>query len=171
MGVRMTKRDRFAGLIFAVLAGWLVAPKSAPAEPSRDQPAPALVITRLDGGRFDLSQLRGKVVLVNYWATWCIPCRKEMPRLDAYYRQYHDQGLEIIGISVDRPGQREKVIEVMSSLAYPAAMALDVMDDGFGKPRGVPSTFVIDRAGVVRDKFIDVYDQLLRDVVLPLLAH
>jgi cytochrome c biogenesis protein CcmG, thiol:disulfide interchange protein DsbE len=171
MGVRMLRRVRVAGLLLAVLAGWLVAPKSAPAEPSLDQPAPALVITRLDGSRFDLGQLRGKVVLVNYWASWCIPCRKEMPRLDAYYRQHHDQGLEIIGISVDRPGQRAKVIEIMSGLAYPAAMASDVMDDGFGKPKGVPSTFVIDRAGVVRDKFIDVYDQLLTDVVLPLLAH
>jgi peroxiredoxin len=94
-----------------------------------------------------------------------------MPRLDAFYRQYHEQGLEIIGISVDRPGQREKVIEIMSSLAYPGAMGSDVMDDGFGKPRGVPSTFVIDRGGVVRDKFIDVYDQLLTDVVLPLLPR
>jgi peroxiredoxin len=166
----MTKWVRFSGVALAILSSWLGAPEIAPAEPSMEQPAPTLVITRLDGGRFDLSQLRGKVVLVNYWATWCIPCRKEMPRLDAFYRQYHEQGLEIIGISVDRPGQREKVVEIMSSLAYPAAMVSDVMDDGFGKPRGVPSTFVIDRGGVVRDKFIDVYDKLLTDVVLPLLA-
>jgi cytochrome c biogenesis protein CcmG/thiol:disulfide interchange protein DsbE len=167
----MTKWVRFAGIALTTLASWLGAPEIARAEPSMEQPAPTLVITRLDGSRFDLSQLRGKVVLVNYWATWCIPCRKEMPRLDAFYRQYHEQGLEIIGISVDRPGQREKVIEIMSSLAYPGAMGSDVMDDGFGKPRGVPSTFVIDRSGVVRDKFIDIYDQLLTDVVLPLLTH
>jgi len=167
----MTKWVRFAGVVIAILSGWLGGPENAPAEPNMGQPAPTLVITRLDGGRFDLSQLRGKVVLVNYWATWCIPCRKEMPRLATFYRQYHEQGLEIIGISVDRPGQRDKVVEIMSSLAYPAAMGSDVMDDGFGKPKGVPSTFVIDRGGVVRDKFIDVYDQLLMDVVVPLLAR
>jgi len=94
-----------------------------------------------------------------------------MPRLDAFYRQHNGQGLEMIAISVDRPGQREKVIETMSTLAYPAAMVADAMEDGFGKPKGVPSTFVIDRNGVVRDKFIDVYDQLLTDVVLPLLSR
>jgi cytochrome c biogenesis protein CcmG/thiol:disulfide interchange protein DsbE len=166
----MTKWVRWAGVLFALLAGWPDPPEVARAEPSLDQPAPTLVLTRLDGTTFDLTQLHGKVVLVNYWATWCIPCRKEMPRLDAFYRRHHEEGLELIGISVDRPGQRDEVIETMRPLAYPAAMALDVVDDGFGKPKGVPATFVIDRSGVVRDKFIDVYDQLLSDVVLPLLA-
>ena len=71
------------------------------AAPVLNEAAPPLVVTTLDGQTFDLSNLRGKVVLVNYWATWCAPCRKEMPTLDAFYRRYRSQGLELIGISVD----------------------------------------------------------------------
>jgi peroxiredoxin len=143
----------------------------ARAEPAMDQPAPALVVTGLDGQTFDLGKLRGKVVLVNYWATWCAPCRKEMPRLDAFYRRYHDRGLELIGISIDRARDREKVRKAMTKLAYPAAMSSAISVDGFGPPEGAPLTFVVDTNGIVRDKFIDVYDQLLTDVVIPLLPR
>jgi cytochrome c biogenesis protein CcmG/thiol:disulfide interchange protein DsbE len=143
----------------------------ARAEPTIDQPAPELVATKLDGQTFDLGHLRGKVVLVNFWATWCFPCLKEMPRLDAFYRRYREQGLEIIGISIDRARDREKVRKTMTALAYPAAMVNEISVDGFGAPEGVPATFVVDTGGVVRDKFIDVYDKLLTDVVLPLLPH
>ncbi|MGD0946445.1 MAG: redoxin family protein [Candidatus Binatia bacterium] len=60
------------------------------------QPAPALVVQQLDGQAFDLGTLRGKVVIVNFWATWSPPCRTEMPILDAFYQQYHARGLEMI---------------------------------------------------------------------------
>ncbi len=56
------------------------------------QPAPALVAQELSGQTFDLAAQRGKVVVINFWATWCPPCRKEMPALDAFYRKYHSQG-------------------------------------------------------------------------------
>ena len=69
--------------------------------PEIGDPAPPLMLTGLDGKMFDLAKHRGKVVLVNYWATWCAPCRKEMPTLDAFYRRYRSEGLELIGISVD----------------------------------------------------------------------
>jgi thiol-disulfide isomerase/thioredoxin len=142
----------------------------AGAEPTIGQPAPALIVTHLDGQTFDLGRLHGKVVLVNYWATWCLPCRKEMPRLDAFYRRYHSQGLEFIGISIDRGQDREKVRRTMKALSYPAAMTDDISENGFGKTEGVPTTFVVDSGGVVRDRFIDVYDKLLKDVVIPLLT-
>ena len=159
-------------LTATVVAGLLVLAseyRSAGAEPPIGQPAPALVVTELDGQTFDLGKLRGKVALVNYWATWCLPCRKEMPRLDAFYRRYHERNLELIGISIDRAQDREKVRKTMRVLTYPAAMANDISENGFGKTEGVPTTFVVDSGGIVRDKFIDVYDKLLRDVVIPLL--
>ena len=88
---------------------WL-APASDPARaaPEIGKAAPALVVTELDGQTFDLAKLKGKVVLVSYWATWCAPCRKDMPKLDAFYRSHHQQNLAMIGISVDRPARSAK---------------------------------------------------------------
>jgi thiol-disulfide isomerase/thioredoxin len=144
---------------------------SAWAAPSLNEAAPTLVASELSGEIFDLAKLRGKVVLVNYWATWCAPCRKEMPILDSFYRKHRAQGLEMIGISADRPRDFARMRKISSSLAYPTATLDQIADNGFGPPEGFPVTYVIDRNGVIRDKFIDVREELLRDVVLPLLQH
>ena len=141
------------------------------AAPAMNEEAPPLVLTALKGETIDLAKLRGKVVLVNYWATWCAPCRKEMPTLDAFYRRYHDQGLEIIGISIDFERDIKKVHKAAGGLAYPAAVLAGITEDGFGHPEGVPVTYVIDAEGIVRDKFIAVPNNLLHDVVVPLLPH
>jgi cytochrome c biogenesis protein CcmG, thiol:disulfide interchange protein DsbE len=150
-----------------VVAGW----SSARAAPSINDAAPALVLSELGGDVFNLGKLRGKVVLVNYWATWCAPCRKEMPVLNSFYRRYHEQGLELIGISADRPQDFGRMHNVSRTLAYPTSTLDRISQDGFGPPEGFPLTYVIDRDGIVRDKFIDVREELLRDVVLPLLQH
>jgi len=139
------------------------------------QPAPPLTATQLDGHSFDLSGLRGRVVIVNFWATWCVPCRAEMPALDAFYRHYHDQGLDMIGISADRPRDRSAVVRMMQPLAYPAAMLRDATVNGFGAPEALPETFVIDQAGVVRAMFrpdqVGVTEQSLAAAVVPLLPR
>jgi thiol-disulfide isomerase/thioredoxin len=145
--------------------------QSARAAPEIDKPAPALVATELNGQTFDLAKLRGKVVLVNYWATWCAPCKKDMPKLDAFYRSHHQQNLEMIGISVDEGRDLAKVRKVMASLAYPIAVLKDVTDNGFGAPEGVPITWIVDADGKVRDRMIDVRDELLNGLVVPLLPH
>src|ERR1700680_3865892 len=93
---------RFTHLAAAIL--WLTAlPDAARAAPAIGEAGPKLIVTTLDGQIFDLAKMAGKVVLVNYWATWCAPCRKELPTFDAFYRRYHAQGLEMIGISIDFP--------------------------------------------------------------------
>jgi cytochrome c biogenesis protein CcmG, thiol:disulfide interchange protein DsbE len=144
---------------------------SAHAAPTMGEAAPLLVLTELDGKVFDLAKLRGKVVLVNYWATWCAPCKVEMPTLSAFYRRYRDQGLEIIGISVDFKSDIAKVPKVASTLAYPAALIGAISENGFGPPEGVPLTYVIDAEGVVRDKLIAAPDDLLHQIVVPLLPR
>lgn len=143
----------------------------ARAAPEIGKAAPELVVTELDGQVFDLAKLKGKVVLVNYWATWCAPCKKDMPMLNAFYRRYHGQNLEMIGISVDRPGDLPKVRKVMATLAYPVAVLKGVTVDGFGEPEGVPITWIIDSDGKVRNMMIDVRDELLNGLVVPLLPH
>lgn len=151
---------------------WLVgAPGPSFAAPGMSETAPALVLTTLDGQNFDLAKLKGKVVLVNYWATWCAPCRKEMPKLDAFYRHYHSRGLELIGISIDFPRDFAKMRKIAQQVSYPTAVSKDISDDGFGTPKGVPITWIIDGEGKVRDRMIEVRDELLDGIVVPLLPH
>ncbi|HEV3109512.1 MAG TPA: TlpA disulfide reductase family protein [Candidatus Binataceae bacterium] len=139
------------------------------------QPAPALVAQELNGQTFDLAAQRGKVVIVNFWATWCPPCRKEMPALDAFYRKYHSQGLAMIGMSVDRPHDSSEVRNVMQSYSYPAAMSEDANVNEFGSPETVPLTIVVDSKGIVRAKLTPdetaVTEKTLAAQVLPLLAQ
>ena len=118
------------------------------------RPAPALIVPRLDGRTFDLAALHGKVVIVNFWASWCAPCRAEMPRLDAFYRRHHAQGLELLGVSVDDPSDRATVVRVMKSFTYPAALAAAAKVNDFGPPPAVPVTWVIDPAGIVRARLV-----------------
>ena len=166
----LTRRKSIAAATAAIL-GLASASGPARATPEIDKAAPALVVTTLDGQTFDLAKLRGKVVLVNYWATWCVPCRKEMPRLDAFYRRYHGHGLEIIGISIDFPRDFPKVEKAAHAVGYPTAVSKAITENGFGTPQGVPVTWVIDGEGKVRDRFIEVRDELLNGIVVPLLPH
>jgi cytochrome c biogenesis protein CcmG, thiol:disulfide interchange protein DsbE len=144
------------------------------AAPTVGQPAPALVVETLGGHTLDLSALRGKVVIVNFWATWCAPCREEMPTLDSFYRRYRKQGLELIAMSADSPDDVADVRKVMQAFAYPAAMVDKARSNGFGFPQMLPVTYVIDSKGVVRavlrpDK-IKITEKSLAEVVLPLLG-
>jgi cytochrome c biogenesis protein CcmG, thiol:disulfide interchange protein DsbE len=145
------------------------------AAPEVGAQAPAFVAQELNGQTFDLAAQRGKVVIVNFWATWCPPCRKEMPALDAFYRKYHGQGLEMIGVSVDRPHDGFEVHNVMQSFSYPAAISDDAKVNDFGTPSSVPVTFIVDRKGIVSAELTPdgtaVTEQSLRKLVLPLLDH
>ena len=136
--------------------------------------APALVAPRLDGSVFDLAALRGKVVIINFWATWCSPCRAEMPQLDAFYRRYRARGLELLGVSVDDAQDRDAVVRVMKSFSCPAALAVAAKVNDFGAPIAVPMTWIIDAQGVVRARLLAgnaATMQSLEQAVLPLLPQ
>jgi cytochrome c biogenesis protein CcmG/thiol:disulfide interchange protein DsbE len=147
---------------------------SAFARATIGEPAPPLIVQELDGQTFDLAALRGKVVIVNFWATWCPSCREEMPALNAFYQHYHAQGLEMIGVSADRHHDRDDVIKAMQSVSYPLAMLEDAKDNGFNAS-ALPTTFLIDSAGVVRAKLtpdrVSINEKSLDDLVLPLLPN
>jgi cytochrome c biogenesis protein CcmG, thiol:disulfide interchange protein DsbE len=148
----------------------------AAAAPAVDQPAPQLIVPQLDGHPFDLAKLRGKVVLVNVWATWCSPCRVEMPTLDAFYRRYHSRGLDLLGLSIDEASDTAQVRQVMKQFSYPGALASAAKVNGFGEPIAVPITYVIDANGVIRAQLqaegpAGVSRKALEEAVLPLLAQ
>ena len=85
--------------------------------------APALQATLLDGSQFRNADQTGQVIILNFWATWCAPCRAEMPALEAYYQKYRAEGFKILAISMDEPEDEAKVRQVMAAFSFPAAMA------------------------------------------------
>jgi len=138
------------------------------------EPAPALVVPTLAGTSFDLSAQRGHVVIVNFWATWCVPCRAEMPVLDAFFKKHNGEGLQMIGLSVDSPAALAKVKQVSATVSYPIAVARDAQTNGFAAPNALPVTYIIDSKGAVKavlmpedDRGVD--EAKLAHIVEPLL--
>lgn len=162
-----------AGAVALLSAALLAAPGIAADDgASLGQPAPALVVQQLDGQTFDLARERGKVVIVNFWATWCSPCRAEMPLLDSFYQRYRARGLVLIGVSVDDAQDRAEVVRVMQRRSYPAALAASAKTNGFGPPLAVPMTWIVDRTGTVRARLLAgnaVTEQSLTQAIVPLL--
>jgi peroxiredoxin len=123
---------------------------------------------RLDGqGDIQLSQLRGQVVLVNFWATWCPPCRIEIPDLVSVHQRYQDKGFQVIGVAIDREGP--DVVQAFAKehrIPYPLVMADDGMIAGYGGIRAVPTSFLVDRQGRIVKKYVGLLTgpRLERDV-------
>ena len=115
--------------------------------------APDFALRDLDGHPLSLSTFRGKVVLLNFWATWCAPCKLEMPVFAAWQRQYGPQGLEVIGISMDDDAAPARRMIKQLKLNYPVVMGDERLGARYGGVLGLPLTFLIDRKGIVRARF------------------
>ena len=113
------------------------------------QPAPALVARSFSGETIDLAALRGKVVVLNFWASWCGPCRAEMPLLEALYREYRDRGVVVVGLSADDPHDRTDALKAAQGIGYTTGMLADALANGFGSPQVLPLTYIIGRSGEV----------------------
>jgi len=113
-------------------------------------PAPDFTLSTPSGASLSLAELRGKVVLLNFWATWCVPCRKEMPAIEALYQRYKDRGLEVVAISLDKLAAAP-VEAFVQEVGVTYRIVLDptwATARTYGV-RGLPATFLLDRAGNV----------------------
>jgi cytochrome c biogenesis protein CcmG/thiol:disulfide interchange protein DsbE len=112
---------------------------------------PRYALTALDGTPLSPDALRGKVVLINFWATWCLPCRVEMPLLQRMAERHREAGLIVVGLSVDR-GAEESVRTFLRErgVTYPVAVVGSDVERAFGGVRGYPTSILVDRDGVVR---------------------
>lgn len=117
---------------------------------SQDRTAPDWQLKDLDGKPVKLSDFKGKVVLLNFWATWCPPCRREIPAFVSLQKQYAAQGLVIIGVSMDQggPAAVKPFIKKME-INYPVVMGDEKVAAAYGGIQVVPTTFIIDKAGKV----------------------
>ena len=117
---------------------------------SSSGPAPDFSLQSLDGSTVRLSDLKGQVVLINFWATWCAPCREEMPLLDAIYQKYNRLGVELLGINVedDASGAQEYLNE--TPVTFPILFDPDGRVSKQYQVKAMPSTILVDRQGNVR---------------------
>ena len=161
--------------VFALIVLAIVCPL-ADAAKQENAATPVLSAVTLDGKSFDLSALRGHVVLVHFWATWCTPCIKEMPALEAFYERYRARGVEVIAMSEDRTRDLDEVHHMVHhmNMAYPVAMAHKASQNSFGDPSTLPVTYVVDAAGIVRAEMHPdtqpVTEENLARIVDPLLS-
>lgn len=114
-----------------------------------DRPlAPDFALQAADGGRVALSELRGQVVVLNFWATWCAPCRKEMPWFNEAHREYADRGVSIVGVALDERGWRAVTPFLKQhGIEYPVVMAGPKTARAFDPVEPLPTTVFLDRSG------------------------
>ena len=117
------------------------------------RPAPGFSLESVQHTRVELEQYRGKVVLLNFWATWCGPCKVEMPRFMEWQKEYGARGLQVIGVSIDDSAAPARALVEKLHLNYPVVMGDAKLGERYGGVLGVPVTFLIDRAGSVRARF------------------
>lgn len=156
--LRWGERLLLVGLLAFV--AWRFAPQAAAwtGIGDGDRPAPELRARTLDGRALSLAELEGRVVVVNFWATWCPPCRLEMPALQELHEEHAGRGLVVLGLSVDRDGPDavERFLEERG-FDFPVAMAEPTHRRAFGGVEEVPTTILVGRGGRIRHRVAGLF--------------
>ena len=118
----------------------------------RSGSAPSLALTDLNGKVLDTSSLKGKIVVVNFWAAWCTPCADEVPQFIAFQRKYEDQGVQVIGISIDDSESELRDFYRKFKMNYPVIAGSQGIAQAYGGILGLPTTLIIDRDGTIQKK-------------------
>ena len=131
--------------------------------------APAFTLPEIKGGQVSLADLRGKVVLLNFWATWCPPCRREIPDFISLQTQYGAEGLQIVGIGTDEP-MKVRAYAEENGMNYPVLYGTDDVALAYGGIDAIPTTFLIDRQGRIASRYVGLrsreeFEQAIRKLL------
>jgi cytochrome c biogenesis protein CcmG, thiol:disulfide interchange protein DsbE len=165
-------RSSLPALLLACLSAWPCAGRAD--GPQVGKPAPPLLLRTLDGRAISSASLRGQVVIASFWATWCGPCKEELPLLSAYAARHASEGLTVLGFSLDGPDQLDAVRKIAGGLSFPSGLLGEPWVPGYGRIWKLPVNFTIDRNGILmdnswNDERPDWTPERLERIVTPLL--
>ncbi len=136
------------------------------------QPAPDLRLPLVGGGELDLETYRGRPVVLNFWATWCEPCRAEMPVFERAQQQYRDQGLVVLGVDMQERDEEIQAFLSQVGVTFPSMVDRTGEVTRQWRATGLPTTFLIDRAGIIRDVRVGPFtDEMLQERLTKLVAQ
>ena len=166
----LSKRSLLRGSIVLCLGLIFLLPHCAKKE-KESVSAPDFTLKTLDGQEITLSKLKGKVILLDFWATWCGPCRESIPHLIHLYKTYQKNGLEVIGMNLDR-GDIETVRRFAKAMniSYPIVSTPEEVSRNFGIT-GLPTAVFIDKEGKVREKIVGFNSVVLTAKVVDLTSE
>ena len=172
---RSNRRRFLQGLAVCLACGGVPSPRGWAGDLRVGAPAPPATLVTLGGQRIASPDLLGRVVILTFWATWCSPCREELPLLSDYLASHADAGLQILGFSLDTRDRLGQVREVAQSLRFPVGLMSDSSAPGYGRIWRLPVSFTIDRRGRLaengwKEKQPVWTRERLDQVVTPLLA-
>jgi peroxiredoxin len=169
------RRAFLAGLAAACAGAALRTPRAWAGGLQVGSPAPEATLVTLDGTHISSTALLGQVVILTFWATWCAPCREELPLLSDYFQHHAGRGLQILGFGLDTRERLDEVKHIAQSLRFPVGLMSDSSAPGYGRIWRLPVSFTIDRQGrLAEDGWKEkhpVWTQArLDEVVTPLLG-
>ena len=157
-------KKTFSGIIFLFLILLIFScSKQDKAELSTDliaKPAPYFILPDINGKMINFNDFKGEILILNFWATWCPPCREEIPNFQDLYALHKGKGLEIIGISIDQGGiMAVKPFVEANKISYTILIGSEEVTNAYGGIIGIPTTFVIDRKGNIARKYVGYVDK------------